>query len=56
MYKISILLFCLLLTSCTGIRAGDGKESVQVGIEKPFCDVKKVDPNCKVHNGNKNTF
>jgi len=49
MTKFLIILLCLLLASCTGLRASDGKQNVQVEIEKPFCDVKKVDPNCKTH-------
>jgi len=51
MSKFIIVLFSLLLISCTGLRAGDGQKSIQVDTPKPFCDIKKVDPNCKTHKG-----
>lgn len=38
----------LLTTACTGIRVSDGRSIVTAEKEKPFCDIKKVDTNCKV--------
>jgi uncharacterized protein YcfL len=53
MKKTLILLFTLMLVACTSIKVGNKHTNVIIKKEKPFCDIKKVDPNCKIEDRNK---
>ena len=53
MNKFITLLFIIMLSSCTTIRFSDGSTSVTAEKEQPFCNIEKVDPNCKIE-GNVN--
>lgn len=45
---LTITLLMSLVSSCTGIRVGDGRTIVTAEKSKPFCTIDKVDPNCKI--------
>jgi hypothetical protein len=49
MLKITVIIISLLLFSCTAISVGSGKGRVTVKPQQPFCDIKQVDPNCKIN-------
>lgn len=45
---IITFLFMLILSSCTVISISNKNTRVIAEKDKPFCDIKKLDPNCKV--------
>lgn len=47
-FRVIVMLFSLLLCSCTSIGFVNEAGSVTIKREKPFCDIKQVDPNCKI--------
>lgn len=48
MKKFIITIISFLLISCSGIRVSNGIITATVDKPEKFCDIKKVDPNCKV--------
>ncbi len=48
MFRFTVIIFSLFLFSCTAVKVGHRGQQILVQPEKPFCDTKKVDPNCKV--------
>ena len=44
-----VILISHLLISCTAVKVGANGQEVLVKPEKPFCDTKKIDPNCKIN-------
>lgn len=48
MARVIVFLLTLLLFSCSAVTVGHSRNKVIVESEKPFCDVSKVDPNCKI--------
>lgn len=50
---IIISLFALMLVACTSVKVGNKHTNVTIKKEKPFCDIKKVDPNCKIEDSTK---
>ena len=53
MKKTLIFLFTLMLASCGSIKIGNKDTNITIKKEKPFCDINKVDPNCKIEDRNK---
>jgi len=43
-----VMVFSLLLCSCSSIGFVNEAGAVTIKREKPPCDIKKVDPNCKI--------
>lgn len=48
MKKTIVVLSILILCSCTAVRLGNGKTIVTAKKEKSFCNIKKIDPHCKI--------
>lgn len=48
MNKLLIVFSFLILSSCTIIKVDDRGIIVTSKIDKPLCDIKKVDENCKI--------
>ncbi|GAA6204114.1 hypothetical protein NBRC116600_09110 [Thalassotalea sp. SU-HH00458] len=48
MFKCILIMFSILLCSCTSLTFMNEAGVITVEKEKPFCDIKKVDPNCKL--------
>ncbi len=40
-------MFSFLLCSCSTMNIHTKEGSITIKKEKPFCDIKKIDPNCK---------
>lgn len=47
-FRFFIIIFSLLLCSCSSLTFMNESGVITVEREKPFCDIKKVDPNCKL--------
>lgn len=53
MNQLIIVVFALALSACTAVGISNGKMVVTAEKNKPFCDVNKVDPNCKIESTTK---
>jgi len=53
MNQLIIVLSVLVLSSCTAVSVSNGKMVITAEKDKPFCDTKKVDPNCKIESATK---
>lgn len=53
MNQLIVVLSVLVLSSCTAVSVSNGKVVVTAEKDKPFCDTKKVDPNCKIESTTK---
>jgi len=49
MYRILIILSIFFLCSCSSISVGNGQSKVIIKSEKPLCDLKKIDENCRLN-------
>jgi len=49
MYRILIVLTTLFLCSCSAVTVGNGKSKVTIKSEKPLCNLKKIDENCRLN-------
>jgi len=53
MKKAFILLFTLTFVACTSVKVSNKHTNVIIKKAKPFCDINKVDPNCKIEDSTK---
>ena len=47
-FRFFIIIFSLLLCSCSSLTVINEAGVITVEREKTFCDIQKVDPNCKL--------
>lgn len=48
MFKVIFVSLSFLLTACSSFHVFTPQGPITIKKPKPFCDIKKVDPNCKI--------
>lgn len=49
MYRTLIVISALFLCSCSSVTVGNGQSKVIIKSEKPLCNLKKIDENCRLN-------
>jgi len=49
MYRTITILSTIFLCSCSSVTVGNGQSKVIIKSEKPICNLKEIDENCRLN-------